>query len=128
MQFNNLACWNSIAKIHTSISCDNAEILSLHTVFDEENPEISASSTKVMTGHCLGAAGALEAVFSIKALTTNTVLPTLNYTEEDSEKLREKAGKLDFVQNKPKSKELNSVMSNNFAFGGVNTSLVFRRM
>ena len=106
---------------------DNAEILSLHAVFDEENPEISASSTKVMTGHCLGAAGAIEAVFSVKALTTNTVLPTLNYTAEDSEKLKEKAGRLDFVQNKPKSKELVSVMSNNFAFGGTNASIIFSK-
>lgn len=106
---------------------DNAEFLSLHTIFDEENPTVSASSTKVMTGHCLGAAGAIEAVFSIKALTTNTVLPTLNYSAEDSEKLKEKAGNLDFVQNKPKSKELNSVMSNNFAFGGTNSSIIFSK-
>ncbi|MBR1536744.1 MAG: hypothetical protein IJ630_07385 [Treponema sp.] len=106
---------------------DNAEILSLHAVFDEENPTISASSTKVMTGHCLGAAGAIEAVFSVKALTTNTVLPTLNYTAEDSEKLKEKAGNLDFVQNKPKSKELTCVMSNNFAFGGTNASIIFSK-
>ncbi len=106
---------------------DNAEFLSLHTVFDEENPTISASSTKVLTGHCLGAAGAIEAVFSVKALTTNTVLPTLGYTEEDSVKLKEKAGNLDFVQNKPKSKELNSVMSNNFAFGGTNSSIIFSK-
>ena len=106
---------------------DNAEFLSLHTVFDEENPNLSASSTKVMTGHCLGAAGAIEAVFSIKALTTNTVLPTLNYSEEDSQLLKEKAKNLDFVQNKPRSKELNSVMSNNFAFGGTNASIIFSK-
>ena len=106
---------------------DNAEFLSLHTVFDEENPNLSASSTKVMTGHCLGAAGAIEAVFSVKALTTNTVLPTLNYSPEDSESLKEKARNLDFVQNKPRSKELNSVMSNNFAFGGTNASIIFSK-
>lgn len=106
---------------------DNAEFLSLHTVFDEENPHISASSTKVLTGHCLGAAGAIEAVFSIKALTTDTVLPTLGYTAEDSEKLKEKAGNLDFVQNKPEHKELNSVMSNNFAFGGTNASIIYSK-
>lgn len=106
---------------------DNAEFLSLHTVFDEENPNLSASSTKVMTGHCLGAAGAIEAVFSVKALTTNTVLPTLGYSAEDSEKIKEKAKNLDFVQNKPRSKELNSVMSNNFAFGGTNASIIFSK-
>ena len=51
---------------------DDAEFLSLHTIFDGENDNLSVSSTKAMTGHCLGAAGAIEAVFSIKALTTNT--------------------------------------------------------
>ncbi len=106
---------------------DNAEFLSLHTVFDGENDNLSASSTKAMTGHCLGAAGAIEAVFSIKALTTNTVLPTLGYSEEDKEKLKEKAGKIDFVQNVPHSKELSAVMSNSFAFGGNNASIIFSK-
>ena len=106
---------------------DNAEFLSLHAVFDKENPNLSASSTKVLTGHCLGAAGAIEAVFSVKALTTNTVLPTMGYSAEDSEKLKEKAGNIDFVQNVPHAKELNSVMSNNFAFGGTNASIIFSK-
>lgn len=97
---------------------DNAEINAFGKFFAEENPTISVSSTKVMTGHCLGAAGAIEAVFSIKALTTNTVLPTLHYTAEDSEALKAKVGQMDFVQNTPKSKELNCVMSNNVASGG----------
>ncbi|MBQ3966426.1 MAG: beta-ketoacyl-[Treponema sp.] len=106
---------------------DNAEFLSLHTVFDGENDNLSASSTKAMTGHCLGAAGAIEAVFSIKALTTNTVLPTLGYTDEDKEKLKEKAGKIEFVQNVPHAKELTAVMSNSFAFGGNNASIIFSK-
>ena len=80
-----------------------------------------------MTGHCLGAAGAIEAVFSIKALTTNTVLPTLGYSEEDKEKLKEKAGKIEFVQNVPHEKELTAVMSNSFAFGGNNASIIFSK-
>ena len=63
---------------------DEAEITAFQKFFAEENPTVSVSSTKVMTGHCLGAAGAIEAVFSIKALTTDTVLPTLHYSEEDS--------------------------------------------
>jgi len=106
---------------------DNAEFLSIHTVFDKENPTVSAGSTKVMTGHCLGAAGSIEAVFSIKALTTNTVLPTLGFSEEDKEKLKERAGTLDFAQNVPHAKELNSVMSNNFAFGGTDSSIIFSK-
>lgn len=106
---------------------DNAEINAFGKFFAEENPTISVSSTKVMTGHCLGAAGAIEAVFSIKALTTNTVLPTLHYSAEDSEALKAKVGQMDFVQNTPKAKELNCVMSNNVAFGGTNASIIFSK-
>ena len=106
---------------------DNAEMNAFHQFFDAENPELSVSSTKVMTGHCLGAAGAIEAVFSIKALTTDTVLPTLHYSPEDSEALKEKAGRMDYVQNEPKSKKLECVMSNNVAFGGTNASIVFSK-
>ena len=60
---------------------DNAEMTAFKAYFGEENPTVSVSSTKVLTGHCLGAAGAIEAVFSIKALTTDTVLPTFPYSE-----------------------------------------------
>ncbi len=106
---------------------DNAEITAFQKFFAEENPTVSISSTKAMTGHCLGAAGAIEAVFSIKALTTDTVLPTIRYTEADSEALKAKVGALDFVQNTPRSKALKSVMSNNVAFGGTNASIVFSK-
>ena len=106
---------------------DNAEINAFHQFFDVENPTLSVSSTKVMTGHCLGAAGAIEAVFSIKALTTNTVLPTLHYSAEDSEALKAKVGQMDYVQNTPRAKELECVMSNNVAFGGTNASIVFSK-
>ncbi|OWV00470.1 beta-ketoacyl-[acyl-carrier-protein] synthase family protein [Fibrobacter sp. UWR2] len=106
---------------------DYAEMTAFKTFFGEENPTVSVSSTKVMTGHCLGAAGAIEAVFSIKALTTDTVLPTLHYSAEDSAALKEKAGTIDFVQNEPRKKPLQSVMSNNVAFGGTNASIVFSK-
>lgn len=106
---------------------DNAEITAFRKFFAEENPTVSISSTKAMTGHCLGAAGAIEAVFSIKALTTDTVLPTIRYTEADSEALKAKVGTLDFVQNTPRSKTLDSVMSNNVAFGGTNASIIFSK-
>lgn len=104
---------------------DNAEFLSLHTIFDGETDDLSVSSTKAMTGHCLGAAGAIEAVFSIKALTTDTLPPTLGYSESDLEKLKENAGKIDFVPNKARKKSLSCVMNNSFAFGGNNASIVF---
>lgn len=107
---------------------DGAEFVSLHAVFDKENPGLSASSTKALTGHCLGAAGSIEAVFSIKALTTNTVLPTLGFSEEDKVALKEKAGTLDFAQNVPHAKELTAVMSNNFAFGGTDASIIYSKI
>lgn len=106
---------------------DNAEFLSLHTIFDEKNDHLSVSSTKAMVGHCLGAAGAIEAVFSIKSLTTNTLLPTLGYSEEDKEALKEKAGKIDFIPNESREKELTNVISNSFAFGGNNASINFSK-
>lgn len=106
---------------------DEAEFLSLHTIFDGKNDGLSVSSTKAMTGHCLGAAGAIEAVFAIKALVENTVPPTLGYSEEDLAMLAEKAGKLDFVPNKPEKKELGAVMNNSFAFGGNNASIIFSK-
>lgn len=106
---------------------DYAEFLSLHTIFDNENDNLSVSSTKAMVGHCLGAAGAIEAVFAIKCLTENVVLPTLGYSDDDLESLKENAGKIDFVPNKAKKKELDVVMSNSFAFGGNNASIVFTK-
>ena len=106
---------------------DNAEFLSLHTVFDEVNDDLAVSSTKAMTGHCLGAAGAIEAVFSVKALTTDTLPPTLGYSESDLETLKEKAGKIDFVPNTARKKALTSVMNNSFAFGGNNASIIFSK-
>ena len=106
---------------------DNAEFLSLHTIFDGENDNLSVSSTKAMVGHCLGAAGAIEAVFSVKCLTQNIVLPTLRYSDEDLINLKEKAGKIDFVPNKAHEKDLKTVMSNSFAFGGNNASIIFSK-
>lgn len=104
---------------------DEAEFLSLHTIFDGKNDALSVSSTKAYTGHCLGAAGAIEAVYAIKALKENIVPPTLGYTEEDLIALKEKAGDIDFTPNKPVEKQLNAVMNNSFAFGGNNASIIF---
>lgn len=106
---------------------DEAEILSMHTIFDGINDNLCVSSTKAMTGHCLGAAGAIEAVFSIKALTENIVPPTLGFEKEDFEQLKEKAGEINFCPNTPIKKELKSVMSNSFAFGGNNASIIFSK-
>jgi len=106
---------------------DNAEFLSLHTIFDDKNDNLSVSSTKAMVGHCLGAAGAIEAVFAVKALTENEIPATIGYNDEDLEVLKEKAGKIDFMPNVSKKKELTNVMSNSFAFGGNNASIIFSK-
>lgn len=102
---------------------DEAEFLSLKTVFAGAAPTIS--STKSITGHCLGAAGAIEAVLSVKALETQTVPPTIGYTEADAAALPERAEFLDCVVNTARPKALHSVMSNSFAFGGTNASIIF---
>ena len=100
---------------------DEAEFLSLHTLFDGSD-NLSVSSTKSMTGHCLGAAGSIEAVFSVKSVCDNVIPPTIGYTAEDLDKLAEKAGKLDFVPNTKREKTVTNVMSNSFAFGGNNAT------
>ncbi len=105
---------------------DEAEFLSLHKLFDG-NDHLSVSSTKSMTGHCLGAAGSIEAVLAVNALCENTAPPTIGFSEKDLSVLKEKAGRLDFVANVKKEKELNYVMSNSFAFGGNNASVIFSK-
>ena len=106
---------------------DEAEFLSLHTIFDNAGGDLSVSSVKSMVGHCLGAAGAIEAVYSVKALVEGKVPPTIGYSEEDLEALKEKAGDIDFVPNTSREKEMKAVMSNNFAFGGSNASVIFAK-
>lgn len=106
---------------------DEAEFLSIHTIFDDKNDDLTVSSTKAMVGHCLGAAGAIEAVFAIKALTENKIPPTIGYSDEDVAALSEKAGNIDFRPNDMREKEMTSVMSNSFAFGGSNASVIFSK-
>lgn len=105
---------------------DEAEFLSLHTLFDG-NDHLSVSSTKSMTGHCLGAAGSIEAVLTVKSVCEDTVPPTIGYTQEDLETLEEKAGDIDFVPNAKREKTVNYAVSNSFAFGGNNASIVFAK-
>ena len=80
------------------------------------------TSTKGQVGHCLGAAGAIEAIFTIKALNEGIIPPTINIQNQDEE------CKLDYVPNKARKAELNTVMSNNFGFGGTNGSVIFRKL
>ena len=105
---------------------DESEFLSLSTVF-KDNKDLSVSSTKSMTGHCLGAAGAIEAVLTVKALKEGKLPPTTGYSEEDLGVLAEKSGDINFIANKPVEKEIKYAMSNSFAFGGNNASIVFAK-
>lgn len=105
---------------------DSTEIQAMQTIFGD-NDNTAVDSTKSMVGHCLGAAGAVEAIYTVKALTTDTVPPTIGYSNEDLENLKEKAGKLDFMPNVSKHKEIDYAMTNNFAFGGNNASVIFAK-
>ena len=79
------------------------------------------TSTKGQIGHCLGAAGAIEAIFAIKALNEGVIPPTINLENQDEE------CQLDYVPNTAREAELNTVMSNNFGFGGTNGTIIFKK-
>ena len=100
---------------------DVAETRAVKSVFGAHASELAISSTKSMTGHLLGAAGAVEAVFSVLALRDQVAPPTINLDNpgEDCD--------LNYVPNQAQQRELNVVLSNSFGFGGTNGSLVFRR-
>ena len=83
---------------------------------------VSMSSTKSAIGHLLGAAGAVEAVFSIKALEDQICPPTLNL-EDPADEVKD----MDLVPLKAKKKEIKAVMSNSFGFGGTNSSLILKK-
>ena len=100
---------------------DKSETAAIKTVFGEQAYKIPVSSTKSMTGHLLGASGALEGVVSAMAIMTNTLPPTINYETPDP------ACDLDYVPNQPRSAEPDYVMSNSFGFGGHNATLIFGR-
>lgn len=106
---------------------DYAEFLSLKTIFGEDNSNLCVSSTKPMVGHCLGAAGSIEAIFCIKALNESILPPTLGFKDEDMPQLKENAGSIDFIPNVAKKKEIDYAMNNSFAFGGNNASIIFSK-
>ena len=99
---------------------DRIETLAIKKVFPNAK-KIPVSSTKSMTGHLIGAAGGLEAVISILTIINNTIPPTINYEFKDPE------CDLDYVPNESRKKDVNTVMSNSFGFGGHNAVLVFKR-
>lgn len=101
---------------------DAAEIAAIRAVFPNRGKDLALTSTKSATGHLLGAAGALEAVFSIQALRHGIVPPGLNIADPDPD-----ADQFDLVPNVAKSKAMTYALSNGFGFGGVNAAIVLKR-
>jgi 3-oxoacyl-[acyl-carrier-protein] synthase II len=100
---------------------DKSETAAIKTVFGERAYQVPISSTKSMTGHLLGASGAVEAVFSVMAIREGIIPPTINYQTPDPE------CDLDYVPNQPRKVFPKHVMSNSFGFGGHNATLVISR-
>jgi 3-oxoacyl-[acyl-carrier-protein] synthase II len=98
---------------------DAAEASALRDVFGAHVDSLPVSSTKGATGHLLGAAGALEALLTVRALETGILPPTLNLDRPDP------GCALDHVANKPRRARARVAMSNSFGFGGVNAALIF---
>ncbi|MBT8321672.1 MAG: beta-ketoacyl-ACP synthase II [Eudoraea sp.] len=103
---------------------DTAELKAISQVFGEHAHNININSTKSMTGHLLGAAGAIEAIASILAMQNNLVPPTINHTPIDETI----DPKLNLTLNKAQAREVNVAMSNTFGFGGHNACVVFRKI
>jgi 3-oxoacyl-[acyl-carrier-protein] synthase II len=101
---------------------DVAESRAIEAVLGDHAKKVAISSTKSMIGHLLGAAGAVEAIFSILAIRDNIAPPTINLDNPDEECV------LDYVPNHARKMKIDTVLSNSFGFGGTNGSLVFRRI
>lgn len=100
---------------------DQVETLAIKNVFGEHAYKLAVSSTKGATGHLLGAAGAIEAIFTVLALQRGTLPPTINYATPDPE------CDLNYVPNTPVETPITTGMSNSFGFGGTNAVLIFRK-
>ena len=100
---------------------DMLETQAIKKVFGKDAKNVSISSTKSMTGHLLGAAGAIEAIACITTLNKGIIPPTINYNNSDSECY------LDYTPNEALKKDINFAMSNSFGFGGHNSVLIFKK-
>lgn len=102
---------------------DVAELKAIRSVFGDQAYNLNISSTKSMTGHLLGAAGALESAASIAAIHNNFIPPTINHETKDPEI----DPKLNLTLNEPQEKDVKVVLNNTFGFGGHNTSIIFTK-
>ena len=100
---------------------DKFETMAIKKTFGEHANKLAISSTKSMTGHLLGAAGGVEAVFSVLSITRGVLLPTINYVTPDPE------CDLDYVPNKAREARVTYALSNSFGFGGTNAALLFKK-
>lgn len=101
---------------------DKYETAAIKSVFGEHARKVAISSTKSMTGHLLGAAGGIEAVFSVKAIEEGILPPTIHYETPDEE------CDLDYIPNQARKADVRTVISNSLGFGGHNVTLVFRKL
>jgi len=106
----------------TSTGADVMETQAIKSVFNQHAAKLAVSSTKSMTGHLLGAAGGVEAIFSLMALNHGVLPPTINYKTPDPE------CDLDYVPNNAREEKINTAISNSFGFGGTNAVLVFKKI
>ncbi len=100
---------------------DKFETMAIKKTFGEHAQKMAISSTKSMTGHLLGAAGGVEAVFSILSIHRDVLLPTINFETPDPE------CDLDYIPNQAREARINFALSNSFGFGGTNAALLFKR-
>jgi 3-oxoacyl-[acyl-carrier-protein] synthase II len=106
----------------TSTMADTIELSAVERLFGNAAGKLAMSSTKSATGHLLGAAGAIEAIFSVLAIRDNIAPPTLNLDNPSVETA------IDLLPHTAKKREINTVLSNSFGFGGTNASLILRRV
>ena len=104
---------------------DISESKAIKDVFGDHAYELNISSTKSMTGHLLGAAGAVEAIVAVLSVVNDIVPPTINFTEGDEDP--DIDYKLNFTFNKAQKRTVNAALSNTFGFGGHNASLIVKK-